>query len=122
MLVRNVEYLDLHAALDAVNEKYKGNVQFNRIDRKSTSRGGGYTYAITLRVKSSKGPGARRSWGGRRLVSACWHVHGMFIDALPEHATIITAHGTVHPGDRWIDKNVGSQYKPAFMSELCDCT
>ena len=39
---------------------------------------------FTLKVKDSKERGARRSWTGRILINACWHVHGEFFDKLFE--------------------------------------
>lgn len=40
------------------------------------------TFNVTLKVKNSRLSGARRSYTGRRLISACWHVHADFLEEL----------------------------------------
>lgn len=109
-------------ALAEVNKKYDNNIIFNRFDR----NGSGFNF--TLRVVDSKKAGHRRGFTGRRLCSACWHVHGDYFDALldisPE-AVIISrggpgAHIDKHGGN-WQDCNIGSQIRPLYFSEACDC-
>lgn len=123
MKFTNVTQQDLEKALEVVNVKYKGNVEFNNFQPQ------GKRFNCTLRVKNSRGPGARRSqdWNGkrRRLISACWHVHGDFFDALWDIApdmNVFTG-GMMYRdrGDNWQDMQVGSIMYPAYMSELCDC-
>ena len=133
MIAKNVTVKDLKAALVAVNKKYKGNVTFNRFPEKS-----GRGFRFTLRVKDSKKPGHRLGFPSyktekqRRMTSACWHVHGDFFDALldinPE-AIIKTGLGNKNQiystggevSGNWEDYNIGSQYKPLFASEACEC-
>lgn len=122
MKYRNCTIEDLNAALKKVNEKYENNILFNRLD------GNGKNF--TLRVNSSSGPGAGRSVAGRKLTSACWHVHGDFFDALFEinpEAVIISGY---LPKDRnkinadggnWQDIERGSLLYPCYASELCEC-
>ena len=125
MLIRNVSRLDLERALAEANKHFEGNVIFNRCEPANQKQ---TAWNVTLKVKSSKGKGAKVShnaefWGGnlRYLPCACWHAHGYFLDALPPEAVVHTAGHTVHPGDTWQDWNVGSQLYPVYFSELCDC-
>ena len=118
----------LEAALAVVNVRYSGNVRLiHGTVAKAWRR-------FTLRVNSSKGPGAKismTSFGDRRSVAACWHVHGDFFDALwnleggsvgayyVEAGRVGRMHGR---GDNWQDFNIGSQYRPVRFSESCECT
>ena len=117
----------LEAALAVVNVRYSGNVRL--IHGTETSR----WRRFTLRVLSSKGPGAKTnltSIQGRRSVAACWHVHGDFFDALwnleggsvgayyVEAGRVGRMHGR---GDNWQDFNIGSQFRPVKFSQSCEC-
>jgi hypothetical protein len=123
MLIRNVTDEDLDNALRATNEVFGGNVGFFHKRHIGHTRQGGNKYDVRLTVRSSRGPGAARSYTGRRLSAACWHVHGTFFDALPPEAEIISAHedGIHRPGDCWFDYQVGSMMQPMYASEACDC-
>ena len=118
----------LEAALAVVNVRYAGNV---RLIHGTVS---GSWRRFTLRVTSSKGPGAKismTSFGDRRSVAACWHVHGDFFDALwnleggsvgayyVEAGKVGRMHGR---GDNWQDFNIGSQCRPVRFSQSCECT
>lgn len=81
MEARGVTREDLLRALSVVNAGYENNVAFNRLDFDGDSRTN-----FTLRVYSSQEKGARHSGTGRRMVSACWHVHRDFLAALFELA------------------------------------
>ena len=76
-MITNATTDQLRQALDEVNKLYDGNVIFNRQPEPVGSR-----IRFTLRVKDSKKPGDRRSHQGRRMSSACWHVHRDFFDEL----------------------------------------
>ncbi len=130
MLIKYASENQIVHALEVANEHFGGNLTFNRTGQR------GKDWLITLRVRDSRGPGHRLSpprylpWGDsnfqqgkqRRLISACWHAHGRFIDALPESAVVLTARGLkIHPGDPWNDFNIGSQMFPYQMSEACEC-
>ena len=132
MIVRGATREELDKALELVNVKYKGNVCWNRQPEKV-----GKGFRLTLRVKDSKEPGHRLGCSRglffahnydeevkfskrRRLVSACWHVHGDFFGALPPDARIITGRGIVRPG-QWPDYDIGSVLNPQMMSEACEC-
>lgn len=116
MLIRNVSLTDLEMALGDTNDAFENNVIWNRSPEPV-----GKGFRLTLRVKDSKGAGARRSHTGRRLVSACWHVHGTFFDALPEKAVIRTSDSITHPNDEWQDRNIGSMFQPLMHSDACEC-
>ncbi len=113
----------METALAAVNEKYDGNIMWNRFEPKGSG------FAFTLRCKSSKDLGHRITgvhFGKRRRhVSACWHVHGDFFDALFN----VAPKAYVRAGRRridatqgnWEDRNIGSMMYPVMHSEACDC-
>lgn len=123
MIAKNCSTKDMERALSGVNKKYKGNVEFNRFEPH------GKHIAFTLRVKSSKGPGHRVGfYNSRRLVSACWHVHGHFFEELfkvnPEAVVISrwVENGKItRYGGNWQDRNIGSMMRPLMLSEACDC-
>jgi hypothetical protein len=117
----------LEAALAVVNVRYAGNVRI--VHGTETSR----WRRFTLRVNSSKGPGAKismTSFHDRRTVSACWHVHGELFDALwnleggsvgayyIESGRVGRMRG---PCDNWQDFNIGSQFRPIMFSTSCEC-
>ena len=116
MQVSGASRQDIDAALDRANEQFDGNLQFNRGPDPVGRR-----FRLTLRVANSKGAGAKLGFSGRRTVSACWHAHGAFFDALPEDATIRAGEQMIHPGDPWVDRNIGSMMQPLFFREACDC-
>jgi len=118
----------LEAALAVVNVRYSGNV---RIIHGTVAKA---WRRFTLRVISSKGPGAKismTSFADRRSVAACWHAHGDLFDALwnleggsvgayyIEAGRVGRMHGR---GDNWQDFNIGSQFRPIQFSQSCECT
>lgn len=122
MLIKGATQEQLTKALETVNKRFDGNIQFNRFDHAGRTRDGKEKFNVTLRVESSKGKGARRSQNGhRRMINACWHVHGFFFDALPKGTEIKSGPYNLHPGDPWHDRNIGSQIEPLYYSEACDC-
>lgn len=91
---------------------------------------GDYGFAGRLRCVSSDGPGARRSWSGRRTPSACWHAYRDVLKAVfaeYPHATARTAMARYTGADfesqypRTADHNIGSMMQPAYMPDLCEC-
>lgn len=130
MKVYNTNEKKLNIALSKVNDKYNGNVIWNRSPELISKRNNGYR--LTLRVKSSDEKGARISTIGHRMVSACWHVHGDFFDILfnegvekilcgydPETKQIRTMNDKQ---DNWNDWVVGNEWIGQHMaSELCRC-
>ncbi len=120
MKAYNVTESQLEQALTEVNKKYGNNVIWNRAPERQ-----GRSYRFTLRVKDSHGKGARIGFTGRAMVSACWHVHGDFFDALFEiepDTRIISAGNeiTINYGN-WEDRNIGSIIHPMYYSEACNC-
>lgn len=114
----------LQTALAAINGRYDCNIEVNQFGSADPRR-------FTLRVKSSKGPGARRSRHGRRTVSACWHVHRDFLTALFDlepGVTVYTALAMYRGRDGFLRDfpqtaytNVGSVMRNGYIVELCAC-
>lgn len=116
MIISNCTQEEIETALKKVSKKFGNNIIFKGFTPE------GKRFRVTLKVKDSKGLGARRGITGRRMISACWHVHGHFFDALPKKAVIRSASFVVCPGDDWNDFNAGSTMAPVYMSELCGCS
>ena len=122
MIIIGAELNQIKAALADVAGRYGGNVIFNRFPESlGFTRDGRPKYRLTLRVEDSKGAGARLSHQGRRMVSACWHVHGRFFMALPAACTIKAGPLTLTPVSPWYDMNIGSQAHPLLYSDACEC-
>jgi hypothetical protein len=118
MIIVNADEYILNLALKKINqERYEGNVIFNEIKRISKNR-----IQMTLRVKDSTGPGHFISHQGRRLPSACWHVHGHYFDMVLKFApnaiikTMYTKDITKEGGN-WMDVRRGYIY----FSNMCEC-
>jgi len=127
-MITNATKEQLNQALKTINKRYDGNVEFNRFDIVSKNR-----IAFTLRVKHSHGKGSRYGQSGlmgmgtkRHLISACWHVHGYYFEALlavnPD--AFVKTHGRTMDknGGNWIDWNIGSMVHPVSYSSACDCS
>lgn len=80
-------------------------------------------------ARSSRGPGARRSWSGRRLTSACWHVfRDVFREALRRYpGAVFTTSMARYTAANFEDtypatgsRNIGSAMEPVTMPQLCD--
>lgn len=125
-----VTFGDVAATVARVSaERYDGNVILD--DNAHALLSGGRSFRGRLKVKSSRGPGARRSWSGRRMPVACWHAYRDVMAAVfAEHpdARIRTSMANyvgragfedLYPGTAYI--NVGSQVSPAYMPDLCEC-
>jgi hypothetical protein len=124
MIVKGLSIEELKRCLEIVNIKYDGNVDFNTL--KTEGKG----IRFTLRVKNSRGKGARLSQhNGRHLINACWHVHGDLFDIILKEypsATITTADKKVYSVNgtimnNWIDWNLGSMMEPMYYSDACEC-
>lgn len=119
MIIKNVTSVAIRKALARANKKYQSNLTFNRFDIY------GRSYRVTLKVLSSNGKGARRGFTGRRMISACWHAHGHFFDALlslyPEAIIVTGTHKITRDGGNWQDRNIGSIVSPMYFSDACQC-
>jgi hypothetical protein len=119
VIIRNAAKWQIEKALEETNKSFKGNVTFNRFEAK------GKNFSVTLKVKSSKGPGARIGFTGRAMVAACWHVHGNFFDHLFEISprAIVVSNGDkiTQTHGNWIDRNIGSRMNPLMYSDACHC-
>ncbi len=121
MIAKFCTIQDLERALEEVNKLYDNNIEFNHIPEMK-----GRQVVFTLRVKDSKGKGHFYSNSGRRLISACYHVHGNFFEELfklkPE-ANILSMAIKITKDNVWDnDFKVGGLYDYQWASELCDCT
>lgn len=123
MRISNVSREDLYRAMDEVNVLYDGNVMFKSIKQANAK---GTIWNVSLRAVKSDGPGARRAVSGRKLISACWHVFGDFMDLLPKNAVIRSGYfgeSCRKPGEPWQEQKVhaGGFYGDVDMADLCDC-
>lgn len=133
MRISKVNEKDLNKALKKVNKKYDNNIVWNNFEQISTN-----SFRITLKCKDSKKAGHRLGFSTknpfnsnidmgrrRRLINACWHVHGHFFEALlkiNENAVIYAGTQRIDKdGGNWEDRNIGSQIEPLMFSEACEC-
>lgn len=120
MIAINSSVAELVQVLNDINEEYAGNIRFNRYPEKVGNR-----LRFTLRVSDSKRIGARVGHTGRRLISACYHAHGHFFEALFKrnpNAKIISRGKTITANaGNWNDCNIGSIMQPLYFSEACKC-
>lgn len=108
-------------------ETYDGNV----IVESNAHDAGNNRCVARIKVKDSHGTGSRRSANGRRMPSACWHAYRDVIHAVLaeyEGARVDTVldkyHGMTEFLQRYpstADRNIGSEFSPAYMPDLCEC-
>ena len=128
MLIRNVTLAQFSDVVAQVSAEYGDNLMVNP----DTHEAGVRVKRVTGRIRavSSRDAGARRSWSGRRTVSACWHAHRDVYRALfaqYPNATVQTMMARytaqnfedTYPGTA--NHNIGSMMAPAYMPELCEC-
>lgn len=109
-------------ALENTNKLFNGNIVFNRFD--TIPRRDGYKFEVTLKVKDSKGTGARLGFTGRHMINACWHVYGTFFDEcfkINPACKIKQCGQSVTKDNNWTDKNIGSIMQPLLYSDACEC-
>ena len=111
---------EIKQALELVNKDFDNNLTFNNFESLSETR-----FRVTLRVRDSHKKGSKLSYSGRHLISACWHAHGYFFEALLSlnpKAIIKTALATItNENGNWQDRNLGSIFEPRYFSEACEC-
>ena len=121
MIAKNCTIRDLEAALKLTNDKYDNNITWNNGPYYTTNT----AIRFTLKCKSSKGPGSKRGFNWRHLISACWHVHGDFFDNLfkiNKNTIIISLNKPITKEQgNWEDFNTGSICNPRYASEACEC-
>lgn len=129
MEIRNITLDELKSATAKISARYDGNIIVHQDAHSTGARS--QSCVGRLAVVSSRAPGARRSWSGRRMPAACWHAYR---DVLAElfsvnpGAVIVTTMARYDGVDGFLrnypptaDVNVGSMIAPAYMPELCDC-
>ena len=96
MVISGLTVADFEAIVQQVSEQhYDGNVvpewRKYRAGAPSLLNAKGTRFRGRVVVMDSSGSGARRSWTGRRMPAACWHV---FRDVVREHAAgvIVVTH------------------------------
>ena len=122
--VSEAELLDIVSKVS--NQRYDGNIIVKSSSTLSSRRS-----TFTLRARSSRLWGARRSHSGRRTVSACWHAHRDVLAAIFYYypnarvqTWIITYNGREHFEATYVQTgktNIGSVYSPVKLRDTCDC-
>ena len=122
MKTKNISLAELNEALILTNKLTGYKLTWNRFPEKQ-----GNYYHFTIRSEKSGIPGARRTSSGRNLVSASWHAHGYLFDAIlsvcPDAIIIVSGNKKIYKDDNgktignWEDIEVGSLYRPCYMSE-----
>lgn len=110
-------------------ELYDGNLTVWDSAPSALNRAGN-RFRQRLRVRDSRGRGARRSWSGRRQPAACWHtVRDVVRATLAQYpgAVFRTAYA-VYDAETFEERyprtgtiNVGSLAQPVTMPDLCEC-
>jgi hypothetical protein len=133
MLFSKVTVEAVEACIAAVNPRYEGNVmgEWQRTGIRPTMLNHTHTrWRGRIMVRDSRAVGARRSWQGRRMPAACWHVTrdvlGEVLRVAPEAK--ITTQMATYTAATWEERypatayvNVGSALQPRYMPDLCAC-
>ena len=125
MRIKNVTEAQMWSALSIANQKYNGNIMFNRFNRNPKC------FDFTLRVRSSRGPGAKVTSSGRHITAACWHAHKSFMSEIFNLApdAIIRSCHAVYNGKEGFEANflatglinIGSMMQPLTFCSACEC-
>lgn len=116
-------------AEDVSRELYGGNVRVHPDSKPLGSES--YGFRGRIMVVDSRGPGARTSWSGRHGPYACWHAYrdvlARIFETYPNArvrtsmAHYVGAAGFEETYPATADRNIGSQFAPAYMPDLCEC-
>lgn len=124
---------EISEAINRAGETYGVHVH---PDAKPLYYAAGKGYRGRVIAESSRSRGARRSAGsmgneGRRTNAACWHAYRdcMYaVFAIDPNAVIVTAMarynglaGFEENYPQTAYKNIGSEWYPAYMPDLCEC-
>lgn len=127
----NINGLSLDEFTEIVNRVSEEIFDGNVIVESNAHDAGNNRCVARIRVIDSSGTGSRRAAKGRRMPAACWHAYRDVIHAVLESypdAKVDTGmekyHGMaeflrLYPGTA--NKNIGSEYYPAYMPDLCEC-
>lgn len=123
MIIKNVTKNQMNKALNRLNKKYEDNIEFMELEPV------GRRYKFRLKAKSFEKEGWRRSFTGKRMKNACWHVHGEFFDIILDMVNEAVIRSSAHKiyNDQyshsrignWQDWNIGSQMQPMYFSKAC---
>ena len=136
MIIENITFGKLDKAIDKLNEKYGGNIRWNRTPELYR----GYnSIRCTIRVCDCRGKGAKHGLIKQHTISACWHAHGDFFDCIlnvEPKAIIIVAGIGINLASKqmkifkdnsgniinnWQDSQAGSIAHPIMYSKMCNC-
>lgn len=109
---------------------YEGNIVVHQDGQDASNSKGGRCVA-RLTATDSDGPGTRTTWSGRRGKYACWHAYRDVLiavfDVNPD-AKVVTGMATYEGRDGFYrdypataNQNIGSEFQPAYMADLCKC-
>lgn len=124
--IRKATKEQIEIALQGTNKLFDDNIIFKKFEPK------GKNFTVTLTVKNAREKGSRLGFvftedqKPRHISAACWHVYGNFFDNLftQKEDIEIVSNGekiTSSNGANWKDRNIGSQCKPMYYSEACEC-
>lgn len=129
MIVKGLSSEQISNAVTAISKAYENNVIFKNGPTSLNRNGDRVTFA--LRTVFSKGSGSRRSWTGRRMPVACWHVFRdvcLEIFKINSNAVIRTSIAVYRGASDFFDKypetgynNIGSMIQPVYFKDACDC-
>lgn len=124
MLIIGATLEELEYALAQATKRYEHNIRF-KVCRHLKDRDGRPAFRVRLGYKNRWGRGVQEGPSWRATGSACWHVYGYFIGALPPEAEIHTTAGSesivIKPGHPWRDWRVSDYVGREYASECCHC-
>jgi hypothetical protein len=130
MRISGVSLDDFTRITEDVSREYDGNLIVSK-DAHALPCARRPQCVARLAVITSRGPGARRSWTGRRMPCACWHAYRDVLSAafrtFPDvviRTSMAVYRGQAGFGEKYPDtarQNIGSAINPVTMPDLCEC-